>query len=243
MKIGVLKCGDMNPALAGRWGEYPQIYTAMLHQASPDIAVEGVDVDGGQPLDTAPEVDGWIISGSRHGVYEDHPWIAPLKAFLRAQVAKGTPVVGVCFGHQILAEALGGRAEKFSGGWGVGATEYGAVDAPGWARDLGSLWTSNAVHQDQVGSLPPDATVIARNDFCANAALAYGDPANPYAISVQPHPEFGADFLRDLIDKVLADKVPAEQLAQARSRLETPLSNAQWARLVVDFFETKNAGT
>ena len=167
-------------------------------------------VDGEMPA-SVDEQDGWLVSGSRHGAYEDHAWIPPLEDFLRAAYAAAVPVVGICFGHQILAQALGGQVEKFDGGWSIGPTEYAFAD--------GHRETVVAFHQDQITAKPEAAEVIASTDFCAFAGLAYPGPT----ISFQPHPEFTPAFIGDLLD-AYQDRLDPAVVADASARLGTPLS-------------------
>src|SRR5690606_32956787 len=115
------------------------------------------------------EAEGWLLTGSRHGVYDGLPFIAPLEAFVRDAYAAGVPLVGVCFGHQLIAQALGGRVEKFDGGWAVGRHSY-AFEGVGEVA-------LNAWHQDQVIEAPAGARQVASSEFCKNAALVYGDRA------------------------------------------------------------------
>ena len=133
--------------------------------------------------------DGWLITGSKFGAYEDLPWIPPLEDFVRDAYHNDIPIVGICFGHQLLAQALGGKVVKFDGGWSVGRVEY---NIDGIEEPL-PLY---AWHQDQVVSLPPDATVSGSTDFCKYAALTYGKKA----YTVQPHPEFSQHYIEDLLD-------------------------------------------
>ncbi|MFQ5565497.1 MAG: type 1 glutamine amidotransferase, partial [Paracoccaceae bacterium] len=103
MLIGILQTGDVPKALAPRYGEYAPMFEAWLGRAGPELAFRAYAAhDGTLPADSA-ECDAWLITGSRHGVYDDLPWIAPLKAFLRDARAAGRPIIGICFGHQILA--------------------------------------------------------------------------------------------------------------------------------------------
>ena len=152
-----------------------------------------------------------LVSGSRHGAYEDHAWIPPLEDFLRAAYAAAVPLVGICFGHQILAQALGGRVEKFDGGWSIGPTEYAFAD--------GHRETVVAFHQDQITAKPEAAAVIASTDFCEFAGLAYPGPT----ISFQPHPEFTLAFIGDLLE-AYQDRLDPAVVTDASARLSTPLT-------------------
>ena len=186
MKIGILETGRPPEDLMARHGDYPRQFERLL--SGHGFTFEAWAVLDMQFPASVDDADGWLITGSRFGVYEDHPWIPPLKDFIRAIHAAGKPLVGVCFGHQIMAEALGGRAEKSARGWGAGHQEYTAAD--------GSKVTLNAFHQDQVTVPPPGATTVAASPFCAHAALAYRDNM----VSIQPHPEFTDAYMTDLIE-------------------------------------------
>lgn len=235
MKIGVLETGEIPENLLDKHGDYPSMFAQMLQRENPEIEVFAVKVCNGEMPAAPTDADGWIITGSRHGVYDDLPWIAPLKTFLRGCVEAGVPVAGICFGHQILAEALGGKVEKSDKGWGIGVHDYKVENLPTWMEDMGDGFSGHAVHQDQIVNLPPDATVVASSDFCDYAALVYGDPENPKAISVQPHPEFTAQYVGDLIDGRLAP-VLSEDLAQsARDSLGRKVHNAEWGRWINRF--------
>lgn len=220
MKIGILQTGRSPDKLRDQHGDYDAFFVRLLSGRGFDFVTYPV-LDGVLP-ESEYEADGWLITGSKLGVYEPHPWIAPIKEFLRRAYAAEVPIVGVCFGHQILAEALGGRVEKFDGGWSVGATEYGgAIET-----DRVMAW-----HQDQIVELPDDAEVLSSSDFCPYAMLQYGTKA----LTVQPHPEFTADFMRDLLS-LRREILPDYVAAQAEDRMDDPLTSTRFADVFTDFF-------
>ena len=238
MRIGVLMTGRARGTLAERFGEYARMFETFLGRADPEFAFEIVPVVDGV-LPAAPDsCDGWIITGSRHGVYDDLPWIAPLKAFLRAARARGAPIVGVCFGHQILAEAFGGRAAKHEGGWRLGTHEFAFAPGPRWAKRAEGALRLHSVHQDQVVAIPADASIWATSPGCAYAALIYGDPERPEAISVQPHPEFDPDFAAALVEHLDADGAVAPEVAAAARASLAPVDNAALGRVFAEYFRT-----
>ena len=155
MKIGILETGEVHPDLKARHGDYPAMFEALLRTADPALEFAVVRVVAGEMPAAPTQADAWLVTGSRHGVYDDLPWIEPLKAFLRAAVAARVPVIGICFGHQILAEALGGRAVKSDKGWGLGVQDYELAARPGWMDGLPDRFAVRALHQDQVVELPP----------------------------------------------------------------------------------------
>ncbi len=226
MKIGILQTGHIPDELIAERGDYDDIYANMLGGHGFDFQAWPV-VDMAFPADGGA-ADGWIITGSRHGAYEDLPWIAPLKALIRDIAARAIPLVGICFGHQIIAQALGGKVEKFPGGWAVGATEYREGD-----RSL----TLNAWHQDQVTRRPEGARVLGANDFCENAMLGYGDTI----WTIQPHPEFDAGFVEALIRSRGRGVVPDPVLDGALARLSTPDDNDEITARIAAFLKKERA--
>ena len=196
LRIGILETGRPPEDLLNRHGDYPQLvdeWVAPLGGESRSYAV----LDGEFP-ESASDADLWVITGSRHGVYEDHDWIPPLEQFIRDVRDAGGKMFGICFGHQIIAQALGGTVEKSEKGWGTGVHAYEL--AAEWPEKLGGPLPEGlaiqAFHQDQVIEKPEDAATLASSRFCEHAALWYPD----FAVTVQGHPEYTATFARDLIE-------------------------------------------
>ena len=222
MKIGLLLTGHPPEELIGLKGRYDAYFRDLLDGHGFEFVTYSV-VDMEFP-DTVDAADGWLITGSKHGAYEDHPWIPPLEDLIRDSHARRQPIVGVCFGHQIIAQALGGKVEKFAGGWSIGPTEYMLDGAP---------VTLQAWHQDQVTERPEEARVIGTSPFCENAMLAYGDTI----WTVQAHPEYEASFIDGLIRTRGPGLVPQDQLEAATAILDTPTDNSVIADKMAAFFK------
>lgn len=214
MKVGILQAGHAPAEMIAETGNYAQMFTQFLSGRDYSFAAYSV-VDMEFPK-SAHSADCWVITGSRHGVYENLPFIEPLKALVRDIYNLKIPLVGVCFGHQVIAQALGGQVEKYSGGWSVGATDY---DFEGQTVSL------NAWHQDQVVALPADARVLGSSPFCKYAFLGYGENV----FTVQAHPEFDSRFINGLIDTRGRGLVPDDLLERASRKLELPNSNSALA--------------
>ena len=221
MKIGILQPGHAPDEVRAVMGDYADLYERLLAGHGFTFARWDV-VDNVFPA-SPDEADGWLVGGSRYGVYEDHPWIPRLEDLVRDIVASGRPLVGVCFGHQIMAQALGGKVEKYRGGWAVGRKIYDFGDAN---------LALNAWHQDQVIEPPDGAQIIASNPSCANAAMVIGNTV----LSVQPHPEYTAELL-ELFFAYRAEVagVPPDLVADARAHLAEPTDNAALADRMAAF--------
>ena len=220
MKLAILETGRPPGRLAEEFGDYPAMFEAML---GPGFEVETFDVQAGELPDPNAH-DAVLITGSPAGVYDPLPWIEPLLEFIR--LARDSRMVGVCFGHQAMAQALGGRVEKSDKGWGAGLHRYDIVRQEPWMDGASSI-ADPASHQDQVVVQPPNTEVTAASDFTPYAGLAWTDRP---AISFQFHPEFSPAFAKALIEKRY-DIVPDPD--QAIASLDAPNDNrrvAQWIR-------------
>jgi len=226
MKIGILQTGHAPDELIETAGNLDQMFRTLLDGHGFEFETYAV-LDGVFP--TGPEAaDGWLITGSKFGVNDGHDWIAPLEDLIRAIDTKGLPLLGICFGHQIIAKALGGRVEKFEGGWIVGRVNY---------QHDGKELALNAWHQDQVTKRPARARVLAGNETCANGILAYGDTI----WTLQPHPEFNSEFIAGLIEKRGRGVVPDARLDAASEGLDGSVDSAKIANFMADFLKKERA--
>ncbi len=222
MHVGLLMAGHLPEEMQAQVGNYDTLYNRLLADEGIELTTWPV-VDDVFP-DDVHAAEGWLISGSRHGAYEDHAWIPKLEQFVRDAYAANVPLVGICFGHQIIAQALGGTVEKFRDGWAVGHHHY---------KWKGENVTLNAWHQDQVTKRPEDAEVVATSPFCENAALVYGDKA----FTVQAHPEFDAEATRILLETRAPGMVPDDLIEAALSGLDTPTDDNRLAHRIAKFFK------
>lgn len=191
-RIAILETGQPPEALKDDFDDYPARFRALLGEGVPTTRF---DVQAGRLPDDPSAFDGVIVTGSAAGVYDDLPWIPALLDWLRA--ARGqTRMVGICFGHQAMAQAFGGHVAKSDSGWGVGLHRYDVVSQEAWMHPRAASIAIPVSHQDQVLTPPADARVIARSDFTPYAGLAFGADA----VSFQCHPEFQPDYAAALVE-------------------------------------------
>jgi GMP synthase-like glutamine amidotransferase len=225
MRLGILETGRPCDALRAQFGGYADMFANLFGS---EFQYRRFDVQALELPGAVELCDAYLVTGSPAGVYDPLPWIAPLMDFLRE--AKGrTRLAGICFGHQVMAEAFGGQVIKSPKGWGVGLHTYDVLDAGRFvagARQVRLI----ASHQDQVVTLPPGARVLAGSPFTPYAALAYDDGMS---ISTQPHPEFSVDFAEALIASRMGGPLSLGQGEAAMASLQAPndsLRVGDWLR-------------
>ena len=227
MKLAILETGRPPGDLERKFGDYSEMFGQMLGDGF-ELATYDAH-NGNLPADPADH-HAYMITGSPAGVYDPYPWIAPLSDFIRS--AHGVKMIGICFGHQVMAEALGGHVEKSDKGWGAGLHHYSVVHRAPW-MDGEQTIAIPASHQDQVVIQPPNSEVLVESGFTPYAGLAWTDRP---AISFQFHPEFSPEFAKALIE-ARYDRVSNPDAAIAS--LDAPNDSARVAGWIRRFLTEK----
>ena len=204
----------------------------LLHAADPEFEFRFYDIRAGEFPESPRAHAGWLITGSRHGAYEDLPWILRLAQFIRELDAQQQPLVGICFGHQLIARALGGDAVKASQGWGVGVHEAEVVQPAPWMDAGAERFALVVSHQDQVTELPPGAERIAGSAFCPIAMYRVGE----HVFAMQAHPEFTRQYSRELMD-VRRGLIGDERVEPGMASLAKDVDAAAVARWMAAFLK------
>ena len=228
-RITVIETGLVPKKYREQHGSFPDMFERMVRAEDPTATVDVVSIPNGDALPDPSKLEAVLITGAAAGVYDGLDWIAPLEDFVRTAYANKTPMVGVCFGHQLIAQALGGTVRKSDKGWGIGRHVYQL--APDNGLIDGETIAAAASHQDQVITPPASARTIMASAFTPHAGLLY---ANGTTLSVQPHPEFTVDYADALCDlrRGLAPDVVVET---AKASLAAPLDHATLGGVVTRF--------
>jgi GMP synthase-like glutamine amidotransferase len=197
MKLTTLSVGEVPEPLRLAHGLYAPMFARMFGEAGVDIEVEAIPVLDGAPFPDPAGLEAVLVPGSAAGVYEDHDWLPPLRDFIRRAYAARTPMLGICFGHQVIADALGGDVRKSEKGWGIGRHTYAVTSRPAFLSTDAPTLSIACSHQDQVITPPDEAEVFLGSEFTPNAGLVY---RNGVTVTLQPHPEFDDSYARALAE-------------------------------------------
>ena len=235
MKIGILLVGRASEDLVDEYGTYAEMLIALINTEEQVFEFKTFNIlDDEFPKDHL-ECDGWIVTGSPHGVYEDHSWIPTVSQLINNVYEANLPIFGVCFGHQLIAQALGGHVEKSEKGWGLGLHTYQVNNKPDYMSNLSEKVTLNICHQDQVLRPPQGATVYAKSEFCENAGFYIKDKV----LTMQAHPEFLVDFTKALLTARRNVTIPKEFVDPALVGLKNNPDSVQsneFAKTIRQFF-------
>ncbi|MEE8059830.1 MAG: amidotransferase [Pseudomonadales bacterium] len=233
MKLGILKTDDVRPEWVEKFGEYPDMFATLLRQVDPDLKIQVYEVQLGQYPKTIDEVDAYLITGSKASVYEDKDWIHQLAEFVRQLSSARKKMVGICFGHQLIAHALGGKTEKSAKGWGVARHTVALTDNAGHLAEVGTPFSILVSHQDQVTAPAVGAQILASSEFCPMAMCQLDD----YMLSFQGHPEFTPDYSQALLD-LRRETYGKELYKEGVKSLNLPIDQQLVAGWIMDFIRS-----
>ncbi len=232
MKLGILRTDEVRPQWVPEFGEYPDMFIALLGQLDPELEFMVYDVERGEYPRAIDEVDAYLITGSKSSVYDDKPWIGVLMDYVRELDRRHKKIVGICFGHQLVAHALGGETGKSPRGWGVGLHTHRFSTAPDW-HDQGDMDFDILVsHLDQILKTADGTRVLAGSEFCENAVCQIGD----HILTFQGHPEFVPAYSREIMEfrrQMIGEQAYTTGMASLASDPETQ----RVARWILNFLE------
>jgi GMP synthase-like glutamine amidotransferase len=229
--VTIIETGLVSPKNRELHGSYPQMFEQMIGAADANVTFDTVSIPAGEPLPDVEGLEAVLITGSSAGVYDGFEWIAPLEEFVRMAHQSKVPMVGVCFGHQLIAQALGGTARKSEKGWGLGRHVYDVAVGNGLID--GRHIALACSHQDQVITPPAGATTILSSDFTPHAGLLY---AGGTTLSVQAHPEFSIGFALACCEMVRSKRLaPDGVVTSAQASLAEPLESARLSGAITRF--------
>ena len=238
MRIGILRTDSVRPEFQGEFGDYPAMFRAMLTSAA-DAPIEfrDYDVQHGEYPASIDECDAYLVTGSRHSVYEDQPWIHRLADFVRELDAARHKLIGICFGHQLIAHTLGGETRAAEQGWAVGVQDTCILTPAEWMQPYRERFGLLSSHKDQVVRAPDDAEIFAATEFCPNSGFTIGD----HILTFQGHPEFTKGYSRALMN------FRREMLGEPRynagvESLDKPVVPALVGRWILNFIGSGEPG-
>lgn len=234
MKLVIAETGHPPAELPERWPSYPLMFETMFAEAGASLETETVDVTTGQRVPPPENGAALLVTGSPAGAYESLGFIAPLEDSVRSWAAAHRPVIGICFGHQLIAQAFGASVRKSPHGWGVGVHTYEVVGDTPW-HDTPPRFACAVSHQDQVMSLPQGFRRVAGSPFCPNGVLMHD--VLPI-LTFQMHPEFRHDYAAALLH-LRRDRIPSERVAIGQASLRNTSDRADIALWIRNFVEER----
>jgi len=233
LRIGILQCDHVAEELQAQHGNYPEMFSQLIHNQDQDIEICTYDLTANQfPVDLSA-CDGYIITGSQFSAYDELPWIHKTKNLIQQLDQQQIPTIGICFGHQLIAEALGGKVAKAQDkGWGVGVHHWQVTEKPEWMDNTDvEQFAMRASHQDQVINAPPESVVFASSDFCPVAGFQFNK-----LLTFQGHPEFSRDYAEALINKRVA-RIGESRVTAARNSLKHDVDADLVAQWMISFIQ------
>nr|WP_298414655.1 gamma-glutamyl-gamma-aminobutyrate hydrolase family protein [uncultured Halomonas sp.] len=230
MRIGLLQCDDVMEELQPQHGNYPEMFERLFTAVDPTLEFRVWRCQDGELPTDVDAVDAWLTTGSKHGVNDGDEWIEALCGFVRELWEAGKPLVGICFGHQLIAKALGGEVVKSERGWGVGMSFNRLTQRAEWMEPWQEGLDLVVSHQDQVARLPEGAVVLAESNFCPFYVIQVGETF----LGVQGHPEFTKTYSADVM-AMRQGVIPGNRLREGMASLNAPVDDHLMVRWILNF--------
>ena len=232
MNLAVLSCGSIPESyypITG--GGYDVVFGRLFaHAPQFEVNLTTFEVVDGEYPDDPSDFDGFLVTGSSASVYDDTEWVKELARYFQTLYSAGSKLVGVCFGHQMMAHALGGKVVRSPKGWGIGVKSFEVYEQEAWLNPPLKQFEVLMSCQDQVVEMPPDGKLLAGSDFCNVGMFKVGENM----LGIQGHPEFLPAFSEALMN-ARTDRIPADTIAAARKTLDRPRSTAELATWMLNF--------
>lgn len=235
MRIGILQTDSVMPQFQGEFGNYPEMFRHLL-SIGEGVTFNNYDVEHGEYPARLDECEGYVMTGSKLSVYDDEPWIHRLSEFVVQLHETRTRLVGICFGHQMVAHALGGKTQPAEVGWCVGIHHSDVLQQEDFMKPERPGYNLIVSHKDQVTVLPPEAELLASSPACPNAMFRIGD----HILTFQGHPEFVKGYSRTLME-FREDVLGADRFIQGIASLSEETHEETIARWILNFLAAPRA--
>jgi GMP synthase-like glutamine amidotransferase len=232
MHLAILMTNIDESDFSAQWPKDGAKFAGLVALVRPAWRFTVFSVKDGEFPEDIGAFDGAIITGSPASVTDDMPWVAQLMGVIREAVAKAVPLFGACFGHQAIAQALGGQVGPSPQGWALGLWQTEVVARAEWMTRAPDRLSLYAAHVEQVVALPPGAEVLTRSPDCPVGGFRIGRAV----FTTQYHPEMTPDFVAALVTH-LEGEVPKTVTERARAGLAGKPDQVEMAREIAAFFE------
>ncbi len=237
MKIGILDADHLSDSVICKYGCYADAFIRLLsplqNNLAQTVSFQRYSIFNMDFPKSINECDIYIITGSQYSTYENIAWIKKLEIFIRQLHAHNKKLLGICFGHQIIAQSLGGKVEKNEKGWEIGITTTHLTDTREWMKPVRDFFFIIVSHQDHVTKLPDNAVNFCKTNLCPNSGFYIGK----HILTFQGHPEFTKDYVK-LIIKLQSGNLTKEQRQIARMSLQQSDDHQLIAQWIINFINS-----